>query len=234
MKRYAFVFARGGSKGLAKKNIKELLGKPLLCYSIDVALSSALIDQVFVSTDDATIAKLAAESGAVVIDRPPYLATDTAIEWDAWRHAINWVGENYGSFDEFISLPATSPLRSVIDVESAIRKRNESDADICISISKANRSPYFNMVTMNTEGEVSLVISPDIKVTRRQDAPVVYDITTVVYVADPKYVLEKFGLFEGNAVAVEIPKSRAVDIDDIYDFKLAEVILSDLKNHVEK
>ena len=127
MKNYAFIFARGGSKGLPGKNIKPLAGKPLLQYSIDTALASPSIDKVFVSTDDADIAKVAIESGALLIERPDEFATDTSPEWLSWRHAIEWAKENHGQFDGFVSLPATSPLRGVEDVEAAIEKRNKVD-----------------------------------------------------------------------------------------------------------
>lgn len=225
MKNYAFIFARGGSKGLPGKNIKPLAGKPLLQYSIDTALASPSIDKVFVSTDDADIAKVAIDSGAVLIERPDELATDTSPEWLSWRHAIEWARKHHGEFDGFVSLPATSPLRRVVDVESAIEKRSKVAADICISVTPASRSPYFNMVKNTQDGLVGLVNEPESDVTRRQDAPEVFDITTVVYVTTPEFVLNNYGLFSGKVTSIEVPKARAVDIDDIYDFRMAEAIL---------
>lgn len=225
MKNYAFIFARGGSKGLPGKNIKKLAGKPLLCYSIEVAKDTPSVDKVFVSTDDSDIALIAEENGAIVIKRPQEFAEDDTPEWLAWRHAIDWVTTHYGSFDNFISLPATSPLRNVADVEAAIFKRQKETADICIAVTPANRSPYFNMVKRNDEGLVELVNKPESDVTRRQDTPEVFDITTVVYVSTPEFIINSYGLFSGVITSIEVPKSRAVDIDDIYDFKLAEAIL---------
>jgi len=227
MKTHAFVFARGGSKGLASKNIKELAGKPLLQYSIETARASKLIDKVFVSTDDNKIAKVAVDCGAIVIDRPAELAGDDTPEWLAWRHAIDWVYNRYGSFDCFVSLPATSPLRSVEDVDLAITKKKDANADVCIAVTPASRSPYFNMVEMSEEGCIELVITTHGNVMRRQDAPLVYDITTVVYVSTPKFINKNYGLFSGKIVSIVVPKSRAVDIDDIYDFKLAEIIMKE-------
>ncbi|MDN3697697.1 acylneuraminate cytidylyltransferase family protein [Vibrio cortegadensis] len=224
MKNFAFIFARGGSKGLPGKNIKPLAGKPLLQYSIDTALASPSIDKVFVSTDDTDIAKVAIESGAILIERPEELATDTSPEWLSWRHAIEWANEHYGKFEGFVSLPATSPLRGVVDVEAAIEKRCDVDADICISVTPASRSPFFNMVKETQDGFVELVNKPDSDVTRRQDAPEVFDITTVVYATTPEFVSNHYGLFSGKVTSIEVPKERAVDIDDIYDFRLAEAI----------
>jgi N-acylneuraminate cytidylyltransferase len=225
MRNFAFIFARGGSKGLPGKNIKPLAGKPLLQYSIDTALASDLIEQVFVSTDDQAIAQVAIEGGAILIKRPAELATDQSPEWLSWRHAVEWATEHYGSFDGFVSLPATSPLRSQEDVEAAILKRQVETADICIAVTPASRSPYFNMVKYNEAGFVELVNQPEGEVSRRQDAPKVFDITTVVYATTPEFVLNNYGLFSGKVASVEVPKARAVDIDDIYDFRLAEAII---------
>ncbi|ASU23364.1 acylneuraminate cytidylyltransferase family protein [Vibrio qinghaiensis] len=227
MKNNAFIFARGGSKGLPGKNIKPLAGKPLLQYSIDTALASPSIGHVFVSTDDAQIANVARAGGAIVIERPEELASDTSPEWLSWRHAVEWVQTHYGEFDCFVSLPATSPLRSVDDVENAINQLKNTDADICISVTPASRSPFFNMVKQTETGLVELVNKPQGEVARRQDAPAIFDITTVVYATTPEFVLNHYGIFSGKVTSVEIPKERAVDIDDIYDFKLAEAIIQE-------
>ncbi|MGO0305862.1 acylneuraminate cytidylyltransferase family protein [Endozoicomonas acroporae] len=225
MKNHAFIFARGGSKGLPGKNIKSLAGKPLIQYSIDSALACTSIDKVFVSTDDKRIADIAQQGGAIVIDRPAELATDTSPEWLSWRHAIEWVEAHYGSFEGFVSLPATSPLRSKEDIQSAIDKLKDQEADICISVTPANRSPYFNMVKINVNGFAELVNRPEVVVSRRQDAPEVFDMTTVVYVSTPDFIRSNLSIFSGKVTYIEVPKSRAIDIDDIYDFKLAESII---------
>lgn len=224
---YGFIFARGGSKGLPRKNIKLLAGKPLIQYSIETALACPSIAKVFVSTDDAEISKVAIAAGATIINRPSELATDTSPEWYSWRQAIEFVTEEYGEFDGFVSLPATSPLRNVEDVEAAIAKLSQEKADICISVTPANRSPFFNMVKLNVEGLVELVNPPTLEVSRRQDSPEVFDITTVVYAATPNFVLNNYGIFSGKVTSINVPKKRAVDIDDIYDFKLAEVMIQE-------
>jgi len=227
---YAFVFARGGSKGLPGKNLKLLLGKPLIQYSIELALQTSGIDKVFVSTDDNDIAKVSRSLGAIVIDRPAELAQDDSPEWQAWKHAVSWVRERYGEFEEFISLPATSPLRSVKDVESAILKKSNIGADICIAITPASRSPYFNMVKASGNNLIELVNKPTNSISRRQDASEVFDITTVVYVANVEFIMNNASLFDGTVTSIEVPKHRAVDIDDIYDFNFAESILNNTFN----
>ncbi|MGH1429904.1 MAG: cytidylyltransferase domain-containing protein [Neptuniibacter sp.] len=227
MKNIALIFARGGSKGLPGKNIKPLNGKPMIQYSIDAALSAPSIDKVYVSTDDDTIADVASKGGASVIPRPDELASDASPEWLSWRHAIEWIRDKGEQFDTFISLPATSPLRSVQDIEAAITNREDAGADVCIGVTPASRSPYFNMVKESSSGYLELVIAPEQNVERRQDCPEVYDVTTVVYVAKPDFIMENYGIFSGRVSYVEIPKERAVDIDDIYDFKLAELIMKE-------
>lgn len=222
----AFVFARGGSKGLPGKNIKPLCGKPLLHYSIEVAQQIPEITKVYVSTDCDEIAAAAKVAGAQIIRRPAELATDTAAEWLAWQHAITYVQQQGVQFDTFVSLPATSPLRAAKDVTAALQQLQLSKADICIGVTPAARNPYFNMVKPKGADEVCLFINDQPAIKRRQDAPVAFDITTVVYAAKVNYILENNALFAGKVTSVEVPKQRAVDIDDIYDFLFAESLLT--------
>lgn len=222
---YGFVFARGGSKGLPGKNIKPLAGKPLIQYAIETSQHSDTIEQTFVSTDCGEIASIAQQAGAIVIERPAELAQDNSPEWLAWQHAIKWVEKRFSPVDEFVSLPATSPLRDLKDVEGAIDKRRQAKADVCLSVTPSNRNPYFNMVTTGENGWLKKVCNSDTPLHRRQDTPTVYDITTVVYAARGEFILNNNNLFEGKVTSIEVPKSRAVDIDDIYDFRFAEVLL---------
>ena len=131
MKTYAFVFARGGSKGIPRKNLQLLDGKPLLGWSIEMGQSLKEVDLVFVSTEDAEIAEVAASFGAKIIKRPENLAEDSTPELLAWQHAIMWVQERDGSFDRFLSLPTTAPLRSREDVQSCLELLDEN-TDIVI------------------------------------------------------------------------------------------------------
>lgn len=226
MKARAFIFARGGSKGVPRKNIRPLGGKPLIAHTIEVALACPSLGGVLVSTEDAEIAEIARAHGAQVpFSRPPELAGDTASEWLAWRHAIDWVAENEGPFDLFVSLPATSPFRSVEDVEACIRiLRDEPETDIVATVKAADRSPYFNMVEIAEDGGARLVIQPKGDVVRRQDAPPVFDMTTVCYVARPDFVRSRTGLFQGRLRVHEVPAERALDIDTPFDFAIAEYL----------
>ncbi|MFK0278794.1 cytidylyltransferase domain-containing protein [Ensifer sp. NPDC090286] len=221
MKIFAFVFARGGSKGLPGKNIRPIGGVPLLAHSIRAGFEVAA-ERVFVSTDDPDIAAVARAYNAEVIDRPPELATDTASEWLAWQHAIQYLREQGREFDVFLSLPATAPLRSAEDVRQCLQALDD-ETDVVVTVSPAARSPYFNMVIREANGS-SRVVLGDVGYKRRQDAPEVYDMSTVAYVTRPDFVMRTTGLFQGRVRSVVVPKERAVDIDDAFDFIIAEAL----------
>ena len=103
MKTFAFIFARGGSKGLPRKNVRKLAGKPLIAHSIDAAKEISSINKIFVSTEDPEIASIAKQNQAIVINRPSCLASDNSPEWLSWKHAINYTQDNFGTFQNFIS-----------------------------------------------------------------------------------------------------------------------------------
>ena len=114
--------------------------------------------------------------------RPDELSSDTSPEWLAWRHALGYLREKEGVLPEvMVSLPATAPLRLPLDIENCLDEFGKGDVDMVITVTDAHRSPYFNMVKENTDGTVGLVIPPETKVYRRQDAPAVYDMATVAY-----------------------------------------------------
>jgi N,N'-diacetyl-8-epilegionaminate cytidylyltransferase len=219
---YAFIFARGGSKGLKRKNALKLGGIPLLAHSILQAKQVRTIEKIFVSTDDSELRDIAIQYGAEVIDRPSELSGDNSPEIEAWRHAITYLRSKGELFDIFLSLPATSPLRSVEDIESCIVALDDV-TDSVITVTSASRNPYFNMVVKNEDGNCE-IMNKSMGYSRRQDAPIAYDITTVAYVLRPDHIMAQKGVLEGKVKPIEIPKERAVDIDDIWDFKLAELI----------
>ena len=227
-----FVFARGGSQGVPRKNLRLLAGKPLLAYAIETARASSLIDRVMVSTDDEEIAETARAYGAEVpFMRPPELATAEVPEMLAWRHALLALGEleaDGPSPDALVSIPATAPLRAVEDVDACIRKLGDTDADIVLTVTESARSPYFNMVALDERGCARLVMEPnERRITRRQDAPTTYDITTVAYAMRPAYVVRARGLFDGEVRTVLVPPERALDIDTELDLRMAEFLLAD-------
>jgi len=227
MSAVAFIFARGGSKGLPGKNIRLLGGKPLIAWSIEHALSVKRIERVIVSTDSKEIAAVAKQFGAEVpFMRPAELAQDNSPEWLAWRHALDYLRESSGSLPKaMVSVPTTAPLRLPLDIEKCLNEYEKGDADMIITITDAHRSPYFNMVKTNADGTVGLVNPPLSAISRRQDAPKVYDIATVCYVANPEFVMTHQDTFEGRIKAIHVPTERSIDIDTLLDFQIAESLL---------
>jgi CMP-N-acetylneuraminic acid synthetase len=226
MKYIALICARGGSKGLPGKNIKPLNGIPLIGWSIKIAKQIDRISRVIVSTDSEEIAKIALEYGAEVpFIRPQELARDDSPEWLVWRHAVDYLeGCENEEIHSFVVLPVTAPLRSVEDVNNCIDLFEKGEVDSVITVSDAHRSPFFNMVVNNSGGYSSLVISTDDRITRRQDAPKVYDMATVAYVVNTNFVKKFDGIFEGMVKSVVVPQERAIDIDTLLDFKIAECL----------
>jgi CMP-N-acetylneuraminic acid synthetase len=224
----ALICARGGSKGLPGKNIKPLAGKPLISWAIASALSVPRVTRTIVSTDSLEIADAARAAGAEVpFMRPSELANDDSPEWAVWRHALTWMKGQTGTYpDGLLVVPATAPLRAREDLDRCLDAFGDGDVDVVITVTEAHRSPYFNMVRANPDGTVSLVIPSTAAIARRQDAPAVFDITTVAYVARPEFVMSESGMFQGRVRAVSVPVERAIDIDTPLDFDIAEWLMA--------
>jgi CMP-N-acetylneuraminic acid synthetase len=224
----ALICARGGSKGLPSKNIRPLAGRPLIAWSIVQARAVQRIARIIVSTDSEQIATVAREAGAEVpFMRPAELARDDSPEWLAWRHALHYLRLSGGVYpDALIVVPPTAPLRVPTDLENCLDEYEKGGAEAVITVTDAHRSPYFNMVKRHEDGTVSLVLPPQGAVFRRQDAPVVYDMTTVAYVVSPEFVMTRNNIFDGRVRQVHIPTERALDIDTLLDFKFAEFLAS--------
>ena len=223
---YGYIFARGGSKGVPRKNIRPLAGRPLIAWSIDALRGSKYIDRVIVSTDDGEIADVSLKYGAEVpFMRPAALAADDAPELLAWRHALD-EAERTGTLPALmVCAPATSPLRLPGDIDAAVEMQVATNADQIISVTPAARSPYFNMVTRDEAGRSRLFAEPPEKIARRQDAPPVFDMTTVVYVSKPEYVRSGKNFCEADIRSIIIPAERALDIDTELDFLFADFLM---------
>lgn len=155
--------------------------------------------------------------------RPSELAMDTSSEWQVWQHALTFLKERDGEYpDVLLVVPATAPLRAVEDLERCLDAFEAGSADVVITVTDAHRNPYFNMIKHAADGSAHLVIPPDGTVTRRQDAPPIFDMTTVAYVARPAFVMASRGLFEGRVRSVHVPLERSLDIDTLLDFQIAE------------
>lgn len=224
---FAFIFARGGSKGLPRKNLLPINGIPLIGHSINVAKQVKEIDEIFLSTDSEEITQVAEGYGVKVINRPKELASDSAPEWLAWQHAIHEVEKIRGEFKTFISLPATAPLKQPSDVIRCL-KALTPEIDIVLTISPSNRNPWFNMVRLDDDKNLQLIVNNK-SINRRQDAPDCYDITTLVYAAKPSFILNSSTIWDGKVAGIKIPIERSIDIDTLFDFSIAKFLMEDLK-----
>jgi N,N'-diacetyl-8-epilegionaminate cytidylyltransferase len=223
------ICARGGSKGVPRKNIRVLGGIPLMAWSIKAARGCEPIDRIVVSTEDAEIADVGRLFGAEVpFLRPAELAQDDSPEWLSWHHALEtlYTLEGYRP-DYLITLSPTSPFRSVADICRSLELIETGQADIVISVKEAARSPYFNMVELDDQGFARLFKETTPRITRRQAAPPVYDMTTVVYAANVGFILGASHIFDGRVQTVLIPEIRALDIDTELDFKFAEFLVNE-------
>lgn len=225
---YGAVFARGGSKGVPGKNLRQIAGTSLLELSIAMGLASPEIDRMFCSTDSDEIATEAMRLGAEVpFLRPETLALDDSPEWSAWQHLARFViQEGASESDVLVSLPATSPLRAYEDIERALELFRQESFDLVLGVSESTRSPWFNMVVREHSSEVSLAAGVEgERIARRQDAPPVFDITTVIYVTTLGFVIHSEGMFDGSVGSVVIPRERSIDIDTEFDLEIADYLL---------
>jgi N-acylneuraminate cytidylyltransferase len=224
----AFVFARGGSKGVPGKNLRVVAGKSLLQRAIETALATPEIMRVIVSTDSEEIARAAVGHGAEVpFMRPAELATDESPEILSWRHALRELETFEGEAPEaMVSIPTTAPLRLPKDVSGCINVFESKAADLALVTAVSSHNPYFNMVEVqgNQGLQVPMFFRKDIF--RRQDAPVVHGLTTVAYVAKTEYVLGCQSLFEGNVYSYEVDISRSLDVDTEFDLEIASILLN--------
>jgi len=225
MKVVAIICARGGSKGIPRKNIRPLCGKPLIVYTIEVAEKCALIDRTIVSTDAPEIAEIAKASGAEVpFLRPKELALDDTPGLLVLKHAVQFLESELSYFpDIIVNLDPTSPLRTERDVEACIKMVRDEGADNVFSVTEAHRNPYFNMVEI-IDGKVRLVKQPARATSRRQDAPKVYDMNASIYVWKKEVLMNRDSLFLENTRVYLMPK-WAADIDDETDFEFVEFMM---------
>jgi N-acylneuraminate cytidylyltransferase len=222
MRVVAAVFARGGSQGIPNKNLEELGGRPLVARAVEAALACPGVERVVVSTDSPRIAEVARQAGGEVPWlRPDHLATPEAREWDAWKHLVDWLEEQGDLPDRLLVVPATAPLRAVADLERCLDASAEPGVDVVLTVSPAARNPWFNMVTVDEAGRARLVLEPPERIHRRQDAPPVYDVGTVAFVVDPRFVQRATSLYDGAVRAVEVHPSTAIDIDTLVDLEVA-------------
>lgn len=222
----AIIPVRGGSKGLPRKNIRLFAGKPLVAWTIEEAKCSKYIDKIIVSTEDEEIAEISKNYNAEVIIRPEELASDFSPVIDSIFHVINTIKYNYEPHI-IVQLQATSPLRTVDDIDSAIDLFNECDCDSVISMSKVDSSPYwyftFDHHTLKPLFGLKYFNS------RRQDLEIIYKPNGSLYITSIVNLSKNNGFYCKKIVPYIMPTERSIDINEEIDFKLAELLFK--KNH---
>jgi len=223
------ICARGGSKGVKNKNIKPINGQPLISYTIEQAKKSGLFEHIVISTDSDDIANIAKEYGAeVFFKRDAAMASDTAgkleVIKDAFMKSEIYYGEKY---DYLIDLDATAPLRVVEDITNSFKQFLKNDNDNLITAMPSRRSPYFNLVEVDSTGTVTLSKKLDNAVLRRQDAPKSYDMNASIYIWKRDTILNKDTIFLENTGLYVMPEERSIDIDHEIDYKFVEFLMKE-------
>lgn len=217
----AIIPARGGSKGVPRKNIRALAGKPLIAWTIQEALKSRYLDRIIVSTEDSEIAEVAKTWGAEVpFMRPAELAQDDTPGIDPVIHAIR----SLPGYDYVVLLQPTSPLRSHADIDGCIELCENRKALSCVSVSEPDKSPYW-MFTVDAQGRMKQLLELDRTISRRQELPPVYALNGAVYVVQTGSLLETRSFVTESTMPYLMSKTGSIDIDTETDFAIAEFFL---------
>lgn len=226
MKILVVIPARGGSKGIPHKNIKPLNGKPLIYYSIDVARQFTADEDICVTTDDDEIIKVVEDYGLKVpFKRPDYLATDTCGSNEVIQHAWKFFEDKGIHYDAVLLLQPTSPFRKVEFLKEAIALYDDT-IDMVTSVKNAPCNPYYDGFEENEEG-LLIISKGNGTIERRQDAPKVWQLNGSIYVINPKSLMDK-GLAHFTRIRkYAISDIYSVDIDNMFDWKIAELILEE-------
>lgn len=227
MSRICTICARGGSKGIKNKNIRELAGKPLIALSLEQARSSNLFDFIAVSSDSVEILDVARSHGAdLLVDRPSELATDTAAKIPVIRHCVEEAEQFFGKrFDVIVDLDATSPLRLVADIQGAVDLLENSNVSNIITAAPARRSPYFNLVELAEDGVVRLSKPLQKPIVRRQDSPQCFDMNASIYVWKRSALFDYPTVFNADTRLFVMPEERSIDIDTELDFEIVGLMM---------
>ena len=219
----AIIPARGGSKGIPRKNIRMLAGKPLIAWTIEEAKKSKYIDRLILSSEDDEIIKVAKEWGCEVpFIRPVELAKDDTPGIETVLHAIKSLN---GEYDYIVLLQPTSPMRLVDDIDCCIEVCVFSKAMSCVSVTEVNQHPFW-MYTIDSSGYLYPIMQHKNETNCRQDLPSVYVLNGAVYIAENDFLENKKTFLTAMTKAYVMTKKRSVDIDEDIDLELCEILLS--------
>lgn len=220
MKTLAVIPARGGSKGIARKNIKPLGGRPLIAWTIEAAARAKHVDRAIVSTEDEEIARVARTCGGdVPFLRPARLAQDDSPGIDPVLHAL----EELPGFDAVVLLQPTSPLRLASDVDACVELAHASNAPAAVSVAACEEHPYW-MYHVDAARRLTPVVDRPL-VTRRQDLPPVFTLNGAVYFARTAFLTQARTFLTPDTVGYVMPRERSLDLDTHLDWDMAELVL---------
>jgi N-acylneuraminate cytidylyltransferase len=229
MKILIIIPARGGSKGIPHKNIKPLNGKPLIHYTIDVARQIVPDEDICVSTDDSDIIKCVEDYGLKVpFVRPADLASDTAGTYEVLLHALGFYEKQGQNYDTIILLQNTSPFRTAEQVKEAMLLY-KGNIDMVVSVKECVANPYYCVFEENAEGFLK-VCKGDGKITRRQDAPKVYEYNGAIYIINVETLKQKPLYAFPHRVKYVMDAESSIDLDTMFDWNMAEMIIKDKNN----
>jgi len=225
MKPICIIPARGGSKGVPKKNIRKIAGKPLIGHVIEQLNKSKIFSSVIVSTEDSEIAKIAKKYGAEVpFLRPKNLATDTAPMDKVLIHAVKKLYELGYQFEIFVLRDATTPFITTLDVRRSIQRLKREKVPIVCAVYDQHLNPYFNIVETNSKGFLKLSKKLKTRPLSRQQAPKVYQLNGL-YTYDAKKFLEIKKTDFGKSIPIKIPIETGLMIDTEFEFQIAKSLL---------
>ena len=220
------VLARGGSKGIPRKNIIPLAGKPLITHTIETAIESGVLERLIVSTDDEEIAQISKDSGAEVpFIRPDKLSGDLQAAFPVIQHAVNWVSENEAYYPEYIMLlQPTSPLRNLEDIHKAVSIAIQHEADSVISVYEPDENPEW-MFEIEEDGRFKDFDPSKRELVRRQNLKSYYMLNGAIYLVKRRIILEQESFYTQRTYSLKMPLERSFDIDKPIDIDIVSLIM---------
>ncbi len=216
----AIIPARGRSKGVPRKNIRDVAGKPLIAWTIEEAQKSRHISHLLLSSEDEEIMTVARRSGCACVRRPDHLATDTTTTPEVVLDVLQEVGDE---FSHVVVLQPTSPLRTVEDIDRALQRCLSEDAAACVTVCEATHSPLWTF-RIESDRLVSWTSHPPPPY--RQALPSLYILNGAVYVAQVEHFKEARTFFTQETVPHVMPQERSLDIDTEFDLTVCALLLS--------
>ena len=225
MKPICIIPARGGSKGIPRKNIRRMLNKPLIAYTIEKSLESKIFSHVIVSTEDQEIAHISKKYGAEIpFMRPKNLAKDTTGMAEVLIHAVTKLNSLEYDFDIFVNRDCTVPFIRNSDISSSINLLKKSKCHAVYGVYVQHLNPYFNMMEIGTNGYLEFSKKTKVKPIRRQDAKKVYQLNGL-FTYDTKQFLKFRNQYPPKSLPIEIPPESGIMIDTDLEFKIVEMML---------